>query len=204
MKNVLHNIISLLGIVLLLSACSYQMPLRNNYVATNHRLFRTDSLKEKRVILVIDSYLKDYRLTRPVYNWAGGNLVPDHVSFEIGTAFAKELSNMCANLFSSINEVPSFKSAKGRSSKGINLIIIPEIINAEIFLPSVRFANIKTEVTVKYSFYNSLGDLDDKGAATGRGEKKLIFTRKNYQLAMEDALKDLMIRSYDIFIEVLT
>jgi hypothetical protein len=203
MKNIVHISTLLLGIIMLLSACSYTMPLRNDFVSTNPRMFQSSSLKEKRIILVIDSYTKDYRLTRPVYNWAGGNTTPDHASFDIGVAFSKEISDMCNSLFFSANEVSSFKRAKEKAGQGVNFIIIPEIINAEIFLPSVRFADIKAEIAVRYSFYTSSGDLIDKGAITGRGEKELVFTRKNYQLAMEAALRDLLQKSYNIFLEVL-
>jgi len=59
---------------------------------------------------------------------------------------------MCANLFPISNKVSSFRRVKERSREGINLIIVPEIINAEVFFPSVRFANIKAEIAVRYSF----------------------------------------------------
>lgn len=203
MKNGWYFLTFLFGITLLFSGCAYQTPLRNDYVATNPLLFQSNSLKEKRIILVIDSYLLNYRLTKSVYNWAGGNLAPDQVTFEIGPALAKEISNMCKTLFGSVKEVSNFKRAREESGENIHWIIIPEIINAEIFFPSIRFADIKAEITVKYSFYNFSGNLINMEVLLGKGAKQLTFTRKNYQLAMESALKDLMLKSNTVFLDVL-
>lgn len=189
MKNTLGTSTLILGIILFSSGCSYTTPLHNDYVSTNPRMFQSGSLNEKQVILVIDTYTKDYRLTRPVYNVGFGNLPPDYVSFEIGAAFAKEIANMCVNLFSSVNEVSSFRRAKQKSSERINFIIIPEIINSEILFPSIRFADIKAEIAVKYSFYNSAGNLIDEEIVKGRGEKELGLTRKNSQVAMDYAYR---------------
>jgi len=203
MKNVRYAIKFLFVIVLLFSGCAYQTPLRNDYVATNPPLFQSNSLKEKRVILVMDSYLKNYCLTKSVYNWAGGNLTPDQVTFEIGPALTKEISNLCKTLFGSVKEVSNFKRAKEETGESIHLIIVPEISNAEIFFPSVRFADIKAEIAVKYSIYNFSGNLINMEVVLGKGTKQLTFTRKNYQLAMESALKDLMLKSNTVLLEVL-
>jgi hypothetical protein len=188
---------------LLVLGCANQIPLRNDYVATNPSLFQSNSLKEKRVILVIDSYLLNYRLTKSLYNSVGGNLAPDQVSFEIGHALAHEISNMCKNLFGSVKEVSNFKRASEESGENINLIIIPEISNAEIFFPSVGFADITAEITVKYSFYNSSGNLINTEVVLGKGAKRLTSSRMDYQLAMESALEDLMRKSKTVFIKVL-
>ena len=191
MKNFRYVLTFLFGIPLLVSGCTYQIRLRNDYVATNPSLFQSNSLKEKRVILVIDSYLLNYRLTKSVYNSVGGNLAPDQVSFEIGHALANEISNMCKNLFGSVKEVSTFKRAREESGENIDLIILPEISNAEIFFPAIRFTDIKAEIAVKYSFYNSSGNLINMEVVLGNGAKQLTFTRMNYQLAMECRFKGL-------------
>ena len=118
MKSVLYEkfwyvLTFLFGIPLLVLGETNQIPLRNDFVGTNPSLFQSNSLKEKRVILVIDSYLLNYRLTKSLYNSVGGNLAPDQVSFEIGHPLASEISNMCKNLFGSVKEVPDFKRARG-------------------------------------------------------------------------------------------
>lgn len=204
-KNVRYSITFVLfGIVLFFSGCAYQTPLRNDYVATNQPLFQPTSLKGKRVILVMDSYLRNYYLTKSVYSVAGGNLAPDQVTFEIGPALTNEISNLCKTLFGSVKEVSNFKRAKEEADKGIHFIIVPEINNAEIFFPSVGFTDIKAEIAVKYSIYNFSGNLIDTEVVLGKGTKQLTFTRRrNYQLAMESALKDLMLKSNTVLLEVL-
>jgi hypothetical protein len=156
---------------------------------------QSSSLKAKQVILVTDSYLKEYRLSLP--------LEQPTISFQIGPAFVEEMANMCSNLFLSTKQVSSFKDAKELPNRA-DLIIVPEIVKAEMFSPFVRFANIKTEISVRYSFYSPSGYLIDNVSVTGKGADALVVgIKKEYRLAMEAALKDLMIKSYDIFIEVL-
>jgi len=197
-KLILFFLFITLSLEIILSGCSHQMQLRDNYVETNRNLFQSSSMKIKRINLVINPSLRDYRLTRPVYNWAAGNLAPDHITFEIGKSYSTELSKLCGLLFLSVTEFESLKRARPKSKYSFDFIIVPEIIGAEIFFPSIRFGNINTEITVKYSFFNSSGSLIDQVIVTGRGEKRSGYSSKNYQIAIELAIQDLIMKSYKI------
>jgi len=187
-----------LSMGIILSGCSHQIQLKDNYVETNRNLFQSSSMKTKRINLIMGLSLKDYRLTRPVYNWAAGSLAPDHITFEIGKSYSKELSSLCGLLFLSVTELDSLKRAKSKSKGSFDFIIVPEIIGAEIFFPSIRFGNIRTEITSKYSFYDSGGSLIDQITVIGRGEKRSGYSNKNYQIAVELAIQDLIMKSYKI------
>jgi len=186
----------------LASACSYQTHLSTGYVASHPRSFRSDVLREKKLILVVDEELKTYRVTRPVYDWLTGH--PHDLSFDLGPAFSVEISRMCDQLFLSVDEISDLKKVNKISAESAVAVVLPKIVRAEVFFPSTRLGRITAEVTAVYSFYGPTGNLNGEEAVTGRGEIKLLIARRDYRLALEAALHELMKKSSTLFQQLLT
>ncbi len=191
-----------LAFVLLASGCSYRTHLSTGYVASHPHAFRSEALRGKKLILVMDAELKGYQVTRPVYNWVTGH--PYDLSFDLGSALSVEISRMCDQLFLSVEEISSLKRVHEGSAESAVAVVLPKIVRAEVFFPSARLGHITAEVTALYSFYGATGDLKDEEAVTGRGEKKFLIARRDYRLAIEAALHDLMRKSNTLFLELLT
>lgn len=185
---------------LIASACTHEMALRADR-AYPDSIAGSKTLKNREVILVVGPELREYRLTKEAYNWAGGNLAPDHITFNVGEAFSLALIELCNHLFLAVDRSDSFREARGRAKTG-QIIILPEIGRTEMFLPSIRFNDIQAEVMAKYSFYDDRGNLIDSKTVVGRGTKSLTFTKENYRIAMESALRDLIRQSNEAFLSL--
>ena len=76
-------------------------------------------------------------------------------------------------------------------------------INTTLELPVIRLGQINANVQIEYSFYRSDNILLTSKSLDGHGQKRLELTKQNYAIAFQEAVKDLMLKSKEVFISVL-
>jgi len=144
------------------------------------------------VVLVISNQLYAYEYTVEVPNWAWGVAAKDTLHLQVGRSVASALKKLCEQAFASVEVVPSIEAARGTTPP--RSVVVPEIVDANLEHPLVRWAQITAEVTVVYHVYRpdgSTGQLRIKGVGTHR----LHATKGNHALAFSDAVRDLVANS---------
>jgi hypothetical protein len=186
----------------LAAGCTATLEIPSGYVRANSAQFNVPSLQKKTAYLVISPELERYQFEKEAYNWAGGSTFPDKLTFELGRAVSDELNSAAISLFGKTARYSSLKEATASSSKS-DYVVVPAMESASLDLPAVRFTNITARVSLKYSVYDSSGTLLRTGTASGEGKKALEFTKQNYVIAFQEAIKDLMLKSKETLARLL-
>lgn len=161
--------------------------------------FDPAELKTKTACLVITSEFKKYQFTKEAYNWAGGSLFPDTIIFDIGNTLTSEINSLSDLLFQRTLRSDSLEESKHQRAYGADYIVVPKIINTSLELPMVRLGQIDATIQMEYAFYRSDGMLLTSIFLSGHGQKRLELTRQNYVIALQEAVKDLMLKSKGAF-----
>jgi hypothetical protein len=170
------------------------MTVGSNFVASNPGQFRSEKLSGQKACLVLSPELKNYVFEKKAYNWAGGSMFKDTLYFDLGAAVSSEIDSLVSAMFGETSKTPNIKDAAGKNA----VIIKPEILDSALDLPAVRGGNITAEIQVKYTFYDSDGRQTASQSVTGSGNKQLVMTKENYNIAFQEAIKDLMNKSKDV------
>lgn len=181
-------------VLLFLAGCTHNMTVNSNFVSSSPDQFRSEKLSREKACLVITPKLKNYIFEKRAYNWAGGSLFKDTLYFDLGKSVSWEIDNLVSALFVEKCKTSDLKDAIGKNA----VIIIPEIIESTLELPAIRGGNIKAEIHLTYSFYDPDGKQMLSHTVTGYGNKSLILTKENYNIAIREAIKDLMNKSKDV------
>jgi len=176
----------------LLTACSHTLHVPTPNVHSDSTKFQSQQLKKKSICLVITPEFRDYTFTKEAYNWAGGSLAPDTITFELGESLTQATSDMTTDLFANVVTVNSLDETEENAIMCGNYIIAPQIIKSSLDLPVVRFTNITAEIEVRYKLYSLSRSLLRKETVKGNGDKRLIFTKGNYAIAFGLAMEDLI------------
>ena len=183
------------------TACTHVLSVPT--ISSNQMLFETTELKTKAACIVITSEFKNYQFAKKAYNWAGGSLFPDTIIFDLGNTLTSEINGLCRALFNRTVQIDSLEESKNQRAYGADYIIVPKIINTTLELPIVRLGQINANVQIEYSFYRSDNMLLTSKSLDGHGQKRLELTKQNYAIAIQEAVKDLMLKSKEAFISVL-
>jgi len=170
------------------------MAINSNFVASSHDQFRSEKLSRKKACLVVSSELKNYIFEKKAYNWAGGSAFKDTLYFDLGKTISLEIDNLVSAMFGETCKTSDIKDAIGKNA----VIIKPDIMDSTLDLPTVRGGNIKAEIQLKYTFYDSDGKQIISQSVIGLGNKALVMSRENYNIAFREAIKDLMNKSKDV------
>ena len=184
------KLITFVGLFFLF-ACTHQMNVSSNYVASNPDQFKSSKLKERRVALLIGHGLQNYVLVKKVSSKAGGYIIKDKFNFFLGNAVAAEIENMARVIFDEVQLASSFNEA---IDSGI-VSIVPEIVGSSLDLPVKRGGDTTAWITVEYHFYGADGVLITEKTVTGKWSKSLLLTKENYNMAFQRAIIDLTIKS---------
>ena len=193
----------LIFLIFNLTACTHALSVTSNFVSTNQMQFDTAELKTKTACLVITPEFKNYQFTKEAYNWAGGSLFPDTVIFDIGDTLTSEINSLSGLLFQRTLRSDSLEESKHQRVYGADYIVVPKIISTSLELPMVRLGQIDAIIQIEYIFYRSDGMLLTSIVLSGHGQKRLVLTRQNYVIALQEAVKDLMLKSKEAFISVM-
>lgn len=182
--------------------CAATLEVPSGYVRANSSQFNVASLQRTNANLVITPELESYVFEKEAYNWAGGSLFPDTLTFSLGKTLADELNSAALSLFGRTVRFRSLQEASSTSVKP-DYVVVPEVTTASLDLPAIRFADITAAVSLKYSVYDSSGTLLRTATVSGEGKKALVLSKENYVIAFQEAIKDLMLKSKETLAELL-
>ncbi|MBI5887081.1 MAG: hypothetical protein HZB82_00010 [Deltaproteobacteria bacterium] len=193
----------LIFLIFNLTACTHALSVTSNFVSTNQMQFDTAELKTKTAFILITPEFKNYQFTKKAYNWAGGSLFPDTIIFDLGNTLTSEINSLGRSLFKRTLQSDSLEESKNQRADGADYIVVPKIISTSLELPIVRLGQIDAIIQIEYTFYRSDGVLLTSIILSGNGQKRLELTKQNYVIALQEAVKDLMLKSKEAFISVM-
>ena len=179
--------------------CSHNLVVPGTYGRNNPASVSADARVQKVTRLVLLNSFKTYTFEKKAYNWAGGSLFPDTLTFELGRALSEELSALTQSTYVSASEAPDLQSAIASEMGNSGLVIVPEIERVSLDLPPFRFADIEAAVALRYSLYDGNGRFITSSSLEGKAKKVLGFTKQNYVIAFQEAIKDLMLKTSSLF-----
>jgi len=169
--------------------CAHTLEVPGNYIASNPEFIAQKEQIKKQACLVLTPEFKNYTFEKEAYNWAGGSMFPDKLTFTLGNTLSSEIANLCKGIYTSVSYADTLEQAKQYKP---DITISAEIEEASLDLPMVRFADITAEVNVKYSVYGPDMKLINTKIINGKGIKKLILSKENYIVVFHEAIKDLL------------
>ena len=177
--------------------CSHTLTIPKSLPTINTSELQAYSTNRKSISLIIPPTFENYTFTKSAYNWAGGNLFPDTITFEIGKNLSKEIEEQCNKFFNVTTIKSEVSQVINKSPENIGAIIVPEIIDCSLNLPKVRFSNINAEIKVNYSLYANT-KLITSEPVIGKGQKRLGATKQNYVIALKNAKDDLLLKTEEV------